>query len=205
MSNNILYSILKEYEQKKFIAELDLEKRKEKLYTKIPKLQEIETELSSISILTAKNILQKRETSLNTLKEKIEKLKYEKLCILQNENINIDYLKPKYTCNICNDTGYIMKENYITEMCNCLKQKLIDISFNKSNMSNLIKENFNTFNENIFSNEVDVSKYTCNISPRNNIKNIKNKCIHFVEDFNNPNTKNLLFTGNTGLRKNFYV
>ena len=67
-------------------------------------------------------------------------------------------------------------------------------------MSNLDKENFNTFNENIFSNEVDLSKYKFNISPRKNINNIKNKCIKFIENFDNPAQKNLLFTGNTGLR-----
>ena len=72
--------------------------------------------------------------------------------------------------------------------------------FNKSNMSNLDKENFNTFNENIFSDEVDLSKYKFNISPRKNIINIKNKCIDFVNNFDNINQKNLLFTGNTGLR-----
>ena len=33
-----------------------------------------------------------------------------------------------------------------------------------------------------------------------NISNIKKKCMEFVENFDNPNQKNLLFTGNTGLR-----
>ena len=85
-------------------------------------------------------------------------------------------------------------------MCNCLKQKLLDISFNKSNIYNLKKENFNSFNENIFSDEVDLSKYKFNISPRKNITNIKNKAIEFVNNFNNPDYKNLLFVGSTGLR-----
>ena len=85
-------------------------------------------------------------------------------------------------------------------MCSCLKQKLLDISFNKSNISNLNKENFNTFNENIYSDDVDLAKYKQNISPRKNIINIKNKCIEFVENFDNKDYKNLLFTGNTGLR-----
>ena len=90
-----------------------------------------------------------------------------------------------------------------TELCNCLKQKLLNISYNKSNMSNLDKENFNTFNENLFSDEVDISKYKLNISPRRNIINIKEKCIEFVENFSNLEQKNLLFTGNTGLGKTF--
>ena len=69
-------------------------------------------------------------------------------------------------------------------------------------MYNLKNENFSTFNENIFSDEVDVAKYRFNISPRTNIKNIKQKCIEFVQNFDNPNAKNLLFTGGIGLRKN---
>ena len=36
MSNEILNSLLREYEQKKLKAELDLEKRKEQLYKLIP-------------------------------------------------------------------------------------------------------------------------------------------------------------------------
>ena len=67
-------------------------------------------------------------------------------------------------------------------------------------MSNLEKENFDTFDETLFSDEVDLSKYKFNISPRTNITNIKNKCIEFVNNFDDINQKNLLFTGNTGLR-----
>lgn len=200
MSNEVLNSLLKEYEQKKLKAELDAEKRKEELYLKIPRLQQIEDELNNFAISTARNILFNNNSSLNDLNNKVELLKHEKSCILQNNNLSVDYLKPFYECFACNDTGYTTKNNYKTEMCSCLKQKLLDISFNKSNMSNLDKENFDTFNENLFSDEVDLSKYCFNISPRENIKNIKNKCIEFVENFDNPNTKNLLFTGNTGLR-----
>lgn len=204
MSNEILNSLLKEYEQKKIKAELDLEKRKENLYIKIPRLQEIENELNSFAILTAKNILLNNNFSLEELNKKTEKLKYEKLCILQNANLPANYLKPDYECKICTDTGYITT-NYRSEMCSCLKQKLLDFSFHKSNIANLDKENFNTFNEKFFSDEVDVAKYRFNISPRTNIRNIKQKCINFIENFENPESKNLLFTGNTGLRKNFYV
>lgn len=200
MSNEVLNSLLKEYEQKKLKAELDAEKRKEDLYQKIPKLQQIEDELNSFAILTAKNILLHNTSSLEELKQKTEKLKYEKVCILQDANLSDNYLKPNYECSICKDTGYISNDGYKTQMCNCLKQKLLDASFHKSNMTNLDKENFDTFNERLFSDEIDVAKYRFNISPRDNIKNIKQKCMQFVEDFDNPDSKNLLFTGNTGLR-----
>ena len=200
MPKEILEDLLKEYEQKKIRAELDLEKRKEKLYNDIPELGNIESELNNLAISTAKNILLNNKNYIENFKNKIKELNTKKLEILKKNNIDIDYLKPNYECKLCNDTGYITKNNYKSEMCSCLKQKLLNIAFNNSNMSNLDKENFATFNENIFSNEINIEKYKYNISPRQNIKNIKNKCIKFIENFDNTKTKNLLFTGNTGLR-----
>ena len=200
MSNEVLNSILKEYEQKKLNAELDLEKRKKSLYEQVPRLEKIEDDLNNYAIMTAKNILNNFDYSISELQKKINILKLEKSEILNELNLPSDYLQPSYSCKICNDTGYIKTDNYKTKMCNCLKQKLLDYSFNKSNMYNLDKENFNNFNENIFSDEVDLSKYKLNISPRKNIINIKNKCMEFVENFDDLNQKNLLFTGSTGLR-----
>ena len=202
MSNTTLNSLLKEYEQKKLNAELDLDRRKQNLYKLIPRLEEIDNELNNFAINTAKNILNNSSNSstVENLKQRISDLKKEKELILLQNNYSFDYLKPFYECKICNDTGFILDNNYKTTMCNCLKQKLLDISFNKSNMSNLKKENFNNFNELIFSDEVDLAKYRFNISPRKNISNIKNKCIEFVDNFENPDYKNLLFVGSTGLR-----
>ena len=201
MANEILNSLLKEYEHKRTYAELDLIKRKENLYKLIPEFQEIDDEINRFTISTAKNLLHDNNSIyLLDLNKKINELKLKKEQLLIKNGYNKFYLKPFYECYKCNDTGYIKSDNNRTIMCNCLKQKLLNISFNKSNISNLNKENFNTFNENIFSDEVDLAKYKLNISPRKNIINIKNKCIDFVENFDDINCKNLLFSGNTGLR-----
>jgi DNA replication protein DnaC len=88
-------------------------------------------------------------------------------------------------------------------MCNCLKQKIIDISYNKSNLSNINNETFETFNLDRFSDEVDIEKFNQKISPRKNMAYIKKKCEEFVDNFDNLQYKNLLFTGNTGLGKTF--
>ena len=202
MSNAILNSLLKEYDQKKINAEIDLEKRRQNLYKLLPRLEAIDNELHNFAITTAKNILNNSSNSysIDNLKQKILDLKKEKESILLENNYNLDYLKPSYDCKICNDTGYILDNKHNTIMCNCLKQKLLDISFNKSNISNLEKENFDNFNELIYSDEVDLSKYKFNISPRKNILNIKNKSIQFINNFENPEYKNLLFVGSTGLR-----
>jgi len=201
MNNDVLDSLLRDYDQKRIRAELDLEKRKNSLYKLIPELQEIENEINSYSINNAKNILNNIKSSDYSLR--IEKLKNKRKELLEKNNISENYLKPFYECKICKDTGYFLDNNYRTNMCNCLRQRILNISYNQSNMSNLKKENFLTFNENKFSDEVDIAKYKLNISPRKNIINIKQKCLSFVENFDDPNSKNLLFTGNTGLGKTF--
>lgn len=203
MANDILNTLLKEYEHKKINAELDLEKRKEKIYALIPRLLEIDNELNSLGIKIAKSILvspENRKSYVSDLNIKINELKSEKEFILLKNGYSKDYFKPFYECKLCNDTGYVADQNFNTVMCQCLKQKLLDISFNKSNMYSLKNDNFNNFNELFFSDDVDLSKYKFNISPRKNMQNIKQKALEFIENFDDPNSKNLLFTGATGLR-----
>jgi istB domain protein ATP-binding protein len=203
MTNDILNSLLRDYERKKLNAELDLERRKDLIYKLIPRLLEIDTELNSLGIQSAKSILfspEKKDFYLNDLNKKIKDLKDEKEFILIKNGYSKDYFEPFYECKLCNDTGFVTDENFKTSMCSCLKQKLLNISFNKSNMYNLKKENFENFNDAFFSDEVDLSKYKFNISPRKNIQNIKNKSIEFIKNFDNSDSKNLLFTGATGLR-----
>ena len=203
MANEILSKLLLEYDQKKRKAELDADNRKEELYQRFPRLQEIENELNNFAITTAKNILNGSPYKISDLNTKAHELKIEKQKILKENNISDNYLEPHYECEICKDTGYIQNGTYASTLCSCLKQKLLDISYNKSNISNLSKENFDTFNANNFSDKVEPEKYRINISPRQNIISIKSKCIEFINNFDDPNAHNLLFTGNTGLGKTF--
>lgn len=203
MTNEILNSLLREYEQKKVRAQLELEHKKNNLYQIIPSLKKIDDELNSIGISTSKNILLYGNSDSNyvkNLKKKTEELMKEKKLILEQHDYSLEDLQPDYDCKICQDTGYITTSHFQTETCSCLKQKLLDISFNKSNMYHLEKENFSTFCEDSFSDKTDFSKYHFHISPRENIKNIKQGSLNFIENFDNPDTKNLLFTGSTGLR-----
>ena len=203
MSSEILSTLLLEYDQKKRRAELELETRKKELYVKFPRLEEIENELNNFAINTAKNILKGTSSSLDDLNAKVAELKNEKEKLLKENKIDNNFLGPSYECNLCNDTGYIQGENSASSLCPCLKQKLLDISYNKSNISNLGKENFETFRPEAFSDIIEPEKYKMNISPRQNILTIKAKSLEFVENFDNPDTRNLLFTGNTGLGKTF--
>ena len=203
MNNLILSTLLKDYEKRRLTAEKDLESRKNTLYENNPRLQEIDDELSKIGISTAKALIKSNSAELlNNLNNKVELLKNEKANILKNLNLPDNYLTPNYSCKMCNDTGYIT-ENYTSVMCNCLKQEIFNIEYNKSNIANLEKQNFDNFSLEKYSDKIDVQKYNSEISPRDNIKLIKDICLKFIENFDDPNEKNLLFTGNTGLGKTF--
>lgn len=204
MANSaVLKDLLKDYDLKHSKAISDADARKKDLYAKLPRLQEIDNELNKYAIETAKSILSSNKSdALLKLQDKVQVLKEERNKILSENHKDLSYLLPKFECSSCNDTGYIL-ENGQSTMCSCLKQQLLNIEYNKSNIGNLDKENFKKFNINLYSDEVDENKYNADISPRENIKIIGKEVKKFIKNFDNPDEKNLLFSGGTGLGKTF--
>lgn len=202
MNNQVLQDLLKQYEQKRIMNERELETRKQEIYAKNPKLKEIDLELANISISAAKSILSSNKNQINDLKNKIKKLKEEKESILKSCGKTLDDLSVKYDCEICKDTGYVLENNY-TIMCKCLKQKIFDIEYNKSNLNILKNQTFENFNLDLYSDEKNKEKYGSNLSPRQNAEKIKKAAIKFADNFDDINQKNLLFSGGTGLGKTY--
>lgn len=203
MDSSLLKTLLREKEQKKIKAEISAEYFKNEIYKKNKRLQEIDNTLNSISLSRIHNILQNNNKDLSfDFETKILELKKEKKKILLFLGVKEIDFEPHYECNICKDTGYVTN-SYESTLCNCIKQKLFDLEYNKSNINNLEKENFLTFRTDLYSDKIDEKKYNANISPRTNILNIKEIAENFISNFDNPEEKNLLFTGNTGLGKTF--
>lgn len=203
MNTTILKSLLIMYENKRNEKIAEAEKRKEELYKNNPRFLEIDTKLSTLSISASKNLINSNNFEyLDNLRKEIEKLKKEKKELLLSITNDENYLLPVYDCKLCNDTGYIT-DNYNTKMCNCLKQQLFNIEYNKSNTFNIENHKFENFLSTFYSENVDKEKYNSDISPRDNIEIIKKISFHFIENFDDPNEKNILFTGNTGLGKTF--
>lgn len=202
MADKNLESLLSEYEQKRRKAQMDAESRITDLYKRFSNLEKIDDEINKYAISKSKSIL-KGKNDLQEYDKLIENLKKKKQKFLKDNNINIDLFKPNYECKACNDTGYIQDENNKSVMCHCLKQRLLNLSYNKSNLSDIKNENFDNFNLNLFSDEVNVKKYKIKCSPRQNIINIKNASQNFIDNFESLGEKNLFFCGNTGLGKTY--
>ena len=183
MDNSLLKQVLREYDEKRTRAVLEAENRKKELLKVNPKLLEIENELSKNSLQTAKSILladsKEKASLIASLKKKNNSLIKEKNEFIKNLSKENNYLNPHFDCKLCKDTGYVQKDNSLV-MCSCLKQRIFDIAYNKSNMGNLERENFSNFDLRIFSDKPDTEKYKSDISPRENIQIIREKAKSFI-------------------------
>lgn len=206
MDNSLLKQVLKEYDEKRTRAVQAAEERKKDLMSVNPRLQEIEKELTLNSIQVSKAILvsdsKEKASLLASLKKKNNSLIKEKNDFIKNLSKENNYLNPHFECKLCKDTGYVQKDGKLV-MCSCLKQRIFDIAYNKSNMGNLERENFSSFNIRIFSDKPDKALYKSDLSPRENMQIIREKVKTFIENFDDPEEKNLIFTGNTGVGKTF--
>ena len=193
MNNSSLKQLLVEYSQKRNKELLDSKKRKESIYSQNPRLEEIDSEISSYALSTAKAILQTNNKELlKNLEIKKQSLIKEKEEIYKSLNIDSTYFNPQFECNMCKDTGYVT-ENSSTKMCNCLKQRIFDLEYNKTNSFDIKKSNFSDFSSSLYSPIVNEKVYNSSISPRENIELIKKICYNFIDNFDSINEKNLLF------------
>ena len=203
MSDQILKQLLKEYEKKRFIEEELADYKKKAFFTTHPELEKINTDLNSLAISISKSVLSNNLEKKNELQMQFNNLQSKKKLLYKQLNITDNFFLPQYECPLCNDTGYISDSNNKSVLCNCLKQKLFNIKYNSSNIGDLDKENFSSFNISLYYDEISKDKYKANISPQKNMENVLNIAKRFINNFDNPNEKNLLFIGNTGLGKTF--
>lgn len=199
MKDNKVREILRKYEQKRYVNELDLENRKKNLYKKISELESIDDEMAKIGLKLAKAVLldpASRENIVNDSKVKMNQLKEKRESLFKKYNIPDGYLNIKFQCPQCEDTGFLKNG----EKCSCFKQEIINEAYKMSNLNTVLsKENFDNFNFDIFS---DVRPEGSNISPRENMMDIFSICEKFTLNFDNEES-NLLFYGSTGLGKTY--
>ncbi len=195
--SNIFKEVMAEYSQKKLKNEATAERNLKIVYKKVPRIEEVHNELYKIGFKITKELLKKDvdgQVLINKLKEETEKLHKEEKDLLIKNGYPEDFLKPKYSCQLCKDTGYIDNEK-----CQCLKQSLITKYYDMSNVKTIIKkENFDTFDLRFYSTE----KQEGGISPSDNIKGIYKTALEFCSKFPNK-FSNFLLYGDVGLGKTF--
>ncbi len=192
----IYKEVLREYDALRTQKAAELRQRREAIYKKLPRLAEIERELSLLGVSTAKLVLmqpESRETALAELQENQKALQKERAELMAQHCLSTSLLKMEYACEKCQDTGYIGNEQ-----CACMKHKLMDRLYDQSNVRDIIRlENFDTFDLRLFSDEVVPAE---GISPKENAARNLKKAMDFAEDFTGGN---LLLYGGSGRGKTF--
>jgi len=127
---------------------------------------------------------------ITPLKERNQKLVAMRRSIIRSLGFPEDYTDVKYTCTVCNDTGFL--EN--TKACNCFRSLLYKENIKSSGMGRLIEEqSFDNF---------DLSVYEYDPAVSVKMQNVLNTAKDFAYNFAKKHKgKNLLLMGNTGTGK----
>lgn len=202
MQNTVFRKVERDYNLKRQRAQNDAKLYKKNVYDENPILQEIEDEINMISLKSAKARIFSDDISRKKEQEKLEyklnKLNYKYDEELRKIGLTREDFKPKYECTKCSDTGFCDDK-----MCSCFNQELINESFKQSNLAKIKEENFETFDFGYYSTCNNKEKYGIEKSPLENIDGIRRLAYKFSHSLNDPDQKNLLFTGSTGLGKTF--
>lgn len=188
--------LLREFEKRKIDAIEAQKKRQQMIYTSIPDIETIDTNLTQIGIRLVRHMAtgMDEEALVAFRKRSAELLQTKKMRLVEN-GYPEDFLDVHYKCPTCQDTGFVG-----SKPCKCFKQELIQIAYHQSNLQNILpKENFNTFSLDYYSKEVDPKR---NTSPYRRMQRIYEYCVRFVELFETKK-ENILFSGPTGLGKTF--
>lgn len=111
---------------------------------------------------------------------------------LKNAGLAEDYLKEKYFCDKCKDSGFIDGK-----MCDCLKNAIKQITYNSlCDKIPLEKYSFNKFSLDFYQDYLNEN----GINPHDRMENYLEYCKNYAEDFS-CKSDNLLMMGETGLGK----
>lgn len=185
--------------QRRMNAERTADQRREILYTRLPRIKEIDREISATRIKITRIIL-----SGGNVAEEMQKLK-EKNLLLQSEYSEIlsangysdNVLEPRYQCSVCSDKGYY-EENGRSLMCSCMKNLLVSVACEELNKTApLLLSTFDAFNLDYYSKE---KSEDAEVSPYYVMSKVYDYCVKYAKEFS-TNSVNILMKGNTGLGK----
>ena len=199
IKNDYTDRILAQYDEKRRNARYALDERRRQVYDKCPGIRELELKVARDSFERGKRSLISGETdALDGLEEENRRLAAQKEKLLVENGFPADFLKTRYECDSCRDTGYIG-----TERCDCFKKALSKLLLKDSNMESLLEAaSFNSFDASLFSNDPADRDPELGITPYENIVKVLGRAKHFVESFDSEHG-NVLIYGPTGVGKTF--
>lgn len=187
VTNAQMDAILKKYEDTRLNNYHLQESRRNHIYDTVVGYRELDESTVSVSMDVAKRRLSGDENALAELHKLLSDLKDMKKHLLTGAGYPEDYLEPIYSCPDCHDTGYIGQQK-----CHCLKQQIIEVLYEQSNIINNLKSNnFSTLSYDYYKGN-DLEAFSRTVD----------KCHMFVDTFSSE-FRNLFLYGTVGTGKSF--
>ncbi|MFA0816497.1 MAG: ATP-binding protein [Anaerofustis sp.] len=163
-------------------------RKRDQILAQLPQIVTLQNEINQLWVLRIGEKISEAECE-RSISEKRDQIA---LTLKENHYLPSD-LELSPMCPLCKDKGY-----HDGVMCNCLKQTVIDLCYAQSNIRAVLQsENFDTFDDGLFS-----EKKIDGLSPRAQIRGIRNECTAYLSNFDS-NTQHLLFMGGVGTGKTF--
>lgn len=192
LNNSQYEAILKEYQRTRDSNRILAESRRQEVYEAVPGYRRLEESISTLSVASARRMLEGDEDALTRLHEELAGVTEKQRLLLSEHGFPADYLEPVYRCPDCQDTGYIASANGLREKCHCFRQQEISILYAQSHIQDVIeRENFSTLSYAYYRDD-DLRRFETAVD-------ISRK---FIEDFREK-YQNLFFYGTVGTGKSF--
>ncbi len=177
--------LLAEFDQKRKTAE-DIASKNRNRVNKFPvflRLEKLEKQVA-FELAKAKDAKEKTIELSNILKS----IRAEKIKFLKSLNLTADDLKPKYSCNLCNDTGI-----FEGSTCVCFKKRKNTELIKACGIDASKLATFEKFDTSSFKNKLQAET----------LEKFKTKLKIWTEKYPNIKKKNFIFSGTTGVGKSF--
>ena len=170
--------------------------RVERVYSKNPRVRELDTEIrATMAELVGAALNPNAEVLIEDIRIRNLELQEQRKNEIVNSGYPVDYLDVEYICEICHDTGYVN-----ATMCVCLKTLYNELQ--KASLSSLLKLGNETFDNFDLSFYDDSPASGTSISPKRSMEDIYEFCVEYARKFGSK-SMNLLFIGAPGLGKTF--
>lgn len=197
MNSEIYAKVNRKFNERKNQRDIILEDRKQLVYGRLPRVEEIDREISSLALFLLDDVAAGKapDAAVAEFAEKLKTLNDEKRSLMAQNGYRPDFLEVPYNCKLCHDTGMNGSKR-----CKCYNKLLSEELMKESNLSEIMKrQKFEGFNLEFYRNE---KKRGESFSPRENMLSILSECVQFADEFEKTH-KNLLLYGASGLGKSF--
>ena len=164
----------------------ELEKRRMRVYARIPELQELEQQTPSLAMdLLRKRLSESPAAVQLSFRETAAQITRRRTQLLTENGFPPDYLEMTWDCPDCHDTGYVGREK-----CHCLRRRETAVLYDQSNLETLADgAAFSALSESYYSGE-DLEHF----------RHARRTCQRFVEEFDTV-CRNLYLFGTVGTGK----